>query len=93
MGVATEARRALEALPPGVRETVETFGAFLPRPFLYGRTFRATRASLARSEREPSPIDHALDGAIVTPRELWDAQAAARLDAVARRLLRPAEAR
>ncbi|MGH7726573.1 MAG: phenylacetate--CoA ligase family protein [Candidatus Eiseniibacteriota bacterium] len=56
MGVATEARRALEALPPGVRETLETFGAFLPRPFLYGRTFRATRAFLARSEREPASV-------------------------------------
>jgi 5'-methylthioadenosine phosphorylase len=37
--------------------------------------------------REPSPIDRALDGAIVTPRERWDARPAARRDAVAGRLL------
>ena len=54
----------------------------------------AARAALRRlaaklpAEREPSPIDRALDGAIVTPREHWDPQAAARLDAVAGRLFR-----
>jgi len=37
--------------------------------------------------REASPIDRALDGAIVTPRERWDPRVAARLDAVAGRLL------
>jgi 5'-methylthioadenosine phosphorylase len=37
--------------------------------------------------REPSPIDTALDGAIVTPRERWDPRAVARLDAVAGRCL------
>jgi len=40
------------------------------------------------AERAPSPIDRALDGAIVTPREQWDPQTAARLDAVAGRLVR-----
>lgn len=39
--------------------------------------------------REPSPIDRALDGAIVTPREHWSPQAVARLDAIAGRLVRP----
>lgn len=53
---------------------------------------RAALVELARSlpeERAPSPIDRALDGAIMTPRAAWDRQAAARLDAVAGRLLRP----
>jgi 5'-methylthioadenosine phosphorylase len=56
---------------------------------------KAARAALQHfakklpAEREASPIDRALDGAIVTPREQWDLQAAARLDAVAGRLLRP----
>jgi 5'-methylthioadenosine phosphorylase len=40
------------------------------------------------AEREPSPIDTALDGAIVTPREHWGPQASGRLDAVAGRLMR-----
>jgi 5'-methylthioadenosine phosphorylase len=40
------------------------------------------------ADRAPSPIDRALDGAIVTPRGQWDAQAAGRLDAVAGRLFR-----
>ena len=39
--------------------------------------------------RPVSPIDTVLDQAIVTAREDWDARAAARLDAVARRLLAP----
>jgi 5'-methylthioadenosine phosphorylase len=57
---------------------------------------KAARAALRHlakklpAERAASPIDRALDGAIVTPREQWDPQAAARLDAVAGRLLRPA---
>ena len=38
--------------------------------------------------REASPIDRALDEAVVTPPEHWDAQAVARLDAVAGRILR-----
>jgi 5'-methylthioadenosine phosphorylase len=51
---------------------------------------RAALAALARSlpdEREPSPIDRALDGAIVTPQAQWDSHAAARLDAIAGRYL------
>jgi len=40
------------------------------------------------AEREPSPIDSALDRAIVTPREHWDPAATARLDAVAGRHFR-----
>jgi 5'-methylthioadenosine phosphorylase len=55
---------------------------------------RAALRHLAKklpAEREPSPIDRALDGAIVTPREHWSAPATARLDAVAGRLIRPAE--
>lgn len=52
---------------------------------------RAALLALARSlpgQREPSPIDRALDGAIMTPRAEWDAQVARRLDAVAARYLR-----
>jgi 5'-methylthioadenosine phosphorylase len=54
----------------------------------------AARAALRRfakklpAERAPSPIDRALDGAVVTAREAWDPHAVARLDAVAGRLLR-----
>ena len=50
----------------------------------------AALAALARSlpeEREPSPIDRALDGAIITPPAQWDPHVAARLDAVAGRYL------
>lgn len=46
-------------------------------------------ASGLPATREPSPIDRALDGAIVTPRKHWSPQAMARLDAVAGRLVRP----
>jgi 5'-methylthioadenosine phosphorylase len=45
-------------------------------------------AALLPEERAASPIDTALDAALVTPRGAWTAQAAARLDAVAGRLLR-----
>jgi len=51
---------------------------------------RAALAALARAlpdEREPSPIDRALDGAIMTPPDQWDPQLARRLDAVAARYL------
>ncbi|MEO5707316.1 MAG: S-methyl-5'-thioadenosine phosphorylase [Alteraurantiacibacter sp.] len=51
---------------------------------------RATLARLADllpSHREPSSTDTVLDQAIITPREHWDPAAAARLDAVAGRLL------
>ncbi len=43
-------------------------------------------AAALPEERAPSPIDRALDGAIVTPCEKWDPAAAVRLDAVAARL-------
>lgn len=51
---------------------------------------RATLAKLAAAlpaDRQPLPIDTALDGAIVTPRSRWDPALAARLDAVAKRIL------
>jgi 5'-methylthioadenosine phosphorylase len=53
------------------------------------RTARAALRHLAKklpAEREPSPIDRALDRAILTPRDQWDPRATARLDAVAGRL-------
>jgi 5'-methylthioadenosine phosphorylase len=52
---------------------------------------RAALRRLVKSlprERAPSPIDSALDGAIVTPRAQWDPLMRVRLDAVARRILR-----
>jgi 5'-methylthioadenosine phosphorylase len=57
---------------------------------------RATLGQMARllpPERAASPIDTALDAALVTPRSAWTRQAAARLDAVAGRLLREGFAR
>ena len=54
-------------------------------------TARAALAALARAlpqERLASPIDRALDAAIMTPRAHWDAQAAGRLDAIAARYVR-----
>jgi 5'-methylthioadenosine phosphorylase len=51
---------------------------------------RAALVELARAlpdEREPSPIDRALDGAIMTPPAQWDGFVARRLDAVAARYL------
>ena len=52
---------------------------------------RAVLSALAKglpAERAASPIDTALDGAIVTARRDWDPHVAARLDAVAGRYLR-----
>jgi 5'-methylthioadenosine phosphorylase len=52
---------------------------------------RAALVALARSlpeERAPSPIDRALDGAIMSPRSEWDRQVTGRLDAIAGRYLR-----
>ena len=52
---------------------------------------RAALIELARAlppEREPSPIDRALDGAIMTPPDAWDSRLARRLDAVAADYLR-----
>jgi 5'-methylthioadenosine phosphorylase len=57
---------------------------------------RETLVQLARAlpkERDPSPIDRALDGAFITPPERWDRRAAARLDAVAGRFVMPASQR
>lgn len=51
---------------------------------------RATLSHLARhlpAERAPSPIDTALDGAIITDQAHWNGRAMASLDAVCRRLL------
>ena len=51
---------------------------------------RASLRAFAKAlpkKRALSPIDTALDGAIVTPRDLWHPENAARLDAVARRIL------
>lgn len=55
-----------------------------------GANARAALRLLAASlpaDRPPSPIDRALDGAIITPPSHWDRQGAARLDAVAKRIL------
>lgn len=51
------------------------------------RTTLVRLADLLPATREPSPIDSVLDHAIITPRAHWDVAAAARLDAVAGRLL------
>lgn len=53
-------------------------------------TARKVLVELARllpEERPASPIDRALDAALVTPRTAWSRAAVARLDAVMRRLL------
>ncbi|MEA3061326.1 MAG: 5-methylthioadenosine phosphorylase [Sphingomonadales bacterium] len=57
-------------------------------------TARAAVEALAKAlppERPPSPIDTALDNAIVTAPEARDPATLARLDAVCRRLLQPAQ--
>jgi 5'-methylthioadenosine phosphorylase len=51
------------------------------------RTIEALAKALP-AERPPSPIDTALDTAILTAREAWDPALVAKLDAVAGRLLR-----
>jgi 5'-methylthioadenosine phosphorylase len=48
----------------------------------------AALAVLLPKERDPSPIDTALDTALVTPRSAWQARDIIRLDAVMGRLLR-----
>ena len=53
-------------------------------------TARRALAELARAlpeERPASPIDRALDAALVSPRSAWSRRSVARLDAVMRRLL------
>jgi 5'-methylthioadenosine phosphorylase len=54
------------------------------------RTALRNLAASLPPEREPSPIDSALDAAIVTPPGQWDRHAAASLDAIAARYLRAA---
>jgi 5'-methylthioadenosine phosphorylase len=57
-------------------------------------TARATVDALARAlpaKRPPSPIDTALDNAIVTAPDARDPALLARLDAICRRILRPAQ--
>jgi 5'-methylthioadenosine phosphorylase len=55
-----------------------------------GRARAALRhlAAALPETREESPIDRALNSAVVTPREHWDAHATIRLDAVAARYFR-----
>lgn len=52
------------------------------------RSMLGKLAGLLPEEREPSPIDSALDAALVTPRSAWRREKIARLDAVMGRLLR-----
>src|SRR5262249_22954947 len=54
MGLATEARRWLAALPPEVGERVGSIAAWAPRDMLYGSRFRRVRATLAATERRPA---------------------------------------
>jgi phenylacetate-CoA ligase len=54
VGLVTELRRVLEALPPGVREAAESGAAWVPRPLIYGSTFRRVRAQIAATERLPA---------------------------------------
>jgi 5'-methylthioadenosine phosphorylase len=59
-------------------------------------TARSALAELARAlpeERDANPFDTALDAALVTPRAAWPPAAAARLDAVAGRIVREGFAR
>jgi len=56
VGLATEARRWLAALPPDVGERVGSMAAWAPRDMLYGSRFRRVRATLAATERR-SPED------------------------------------
>lgn len=51
------------------------------------RSLLAELAKALPKKRQPSPIDTILDTAIITPRASWDISAAARLDAVARRMV------
>jgi len=54
MGLATEARRWLAALPPEVGERVGSIAAWAPRDVLYGSRFRRVRATLAATEKRPA---------------------------------------
>jgi phenylacetate-CoA ligase len=71
MSLATEARRVLETLPPGAREALETSVSFVPRDWLYGATFRATRRMVAAGERRPREELQAEQDARVRSLVLW----------------------
>jgi len=71
MSLATEARRVLETLPPGVRETLESAVAFVPRPLLYGARFRAVRAEIAREDLLPAEQLRAAQDARVRDLVAW----------------------
>src|SRR5690606_10985598 len=72
-GESVEAARILSVM----RDNVET-----------ARTALSEFARALPAEREPSPIDCALDSAILTPTAHWDRQLASRLDAIAGGYLR-----
>ncbi|MEP7028050.1 MAG: phenylacetate--CoA ligase family protein [Candidatus Eisenbacteria bacterium] len=94
MGVATEARRVLESLPAPTREALESTVSFVPRSWLYGRTFRATRAMLARSERMPLAELRARQDARVRELVAWaHARVPYYREVFAERGLRPADIR
>ena len=62
--------------------------AVMERNAIIARDMLRRLAGMLPPEREPSPIDHALDGAIMTAPAARDPQLALRLDAVAGRVLR-----
>jgi len=71
MSLSTEARRLLERMPAPAREALESTVAFVPRPWLYGRTYRAVRAELARTEREPRAVMQARQDARLAGLVAW----------------------
>jgi phenylacetate-CoA ligase len=71
MSLATEARRLLEAMPPGLREPLEGTLAFVPRPLLWGATFRARRAAILAAERQPPEAMRAAQDARVRDLVAW----------------------
>jgi 5'-methylthioadenosine phosphorylase len=98
-----EARLAREAeLPYALLAMVTDYDAWRDGPAVEAaeilgmvranaETARRALAELARAlpeKRTASPIDRALDAAVITPRSAWSRAAVARLDAVMERLLR-----
>lgn len=71
-------------------EAAEILGVMKANAVIAAHTVRALAAKLPE-RREPSPIDRALDHAIVTAPEARDRRLVAMLDAVAGRVLRPAD--
>ena len=61
----------LESLPAPVREGLEQAVSFVPRPLLYGGTFRATRSLLARTERMTAEAMNAWQDAQVKDLFAW----------------------